>query len=164
MRRLRQHRGGTPDFLIPARLLAELLEPAIDKLDKEIDDLTEVGGRTALSARAASILGDVGEEAVYRRLYSIRRHECRGVHTEIADALLMAADINIADTTLPTLPGTTAGAREMVAVWAPEIEGDEADELALSMLHLATGFLKGLTTDLDDLVPAEDYEHELVAA
>ena len=164
MRREKVKRGGTPDFLIPAALLAPYLEEGIERLNQEVDSLEGLGGRTALSARAAAILGDVGEEAVYRRLYAVRNGGCRAVHTEIADAMLLAIDVAIGDTDLPTLAGTKAGAREMIEVWAPEVEGVEAERLASTMLHFCNGLLEGLSTDLDELAPVAEPERELVAA
>ena len=159
-------RGGTPAFLIPAALLADVLEPEIERLNQQLDSDQLQGAVDAIASRASTILGDVGPEAVVRRLYSVRHGQSRAVHTEIADAMLLALDIKINDTNLPTLAGTKAGAREMVDVWAPEYEGVEAERLANTLMHFCKGFLEGLTVDLDDFAPVEtlELERELVAA
>lgn len=155
-------RNGTPAFIVPARLLADTLEPLIAKLNHELGaqedqnnlnaNADQAGAVTAIAARASVILGNVKPEAVPRRLWAIRYGEGWRTSTEIADALLLALDVNIEDTTLPTFPGTMAGSMEMVDTWAPELNELEARIVAGKMRRFCEGFLLGCSVDAENIV------------
>lgn len=143
-------RGGTPPFIIPTKLLADFLEPHIQELEHRMtssnDDDNPLGSGAIkqIALRASQFVDDLNVEAALRRLYSIRYGEGQRTHTELADAFLMAIGIHIEDTSLPTLPGTYAGAREMVDVWAPNLDDLERERLSERLYRFSNGFLSGL--------------------
>lgn len=87
----RQLPGSTYSNIVPAHLLAAVLRPAIEKVDRGLAHGFNLGARAVIAERAATHL-DVKPEAVVRRLYDVLTGKCRQVQAGWADAVLMAVD------------------------------------------------------------------------
>ncbi len=133
------HPTGT--YITPTEMLHDVIEPLIGKLDKELnggrhgETYKEAGeGGLYAMARAAEQYYPHSAGAIVRRLYDIRKKTTLATRVELAEALLMAVNINIEDTELPTLPAGRAAAVEMVEVYY-ELQGqtiNKSDTLALA--------------------------------
>lgn len=143
-------RNGQPPYVIPAPMLTAELQPHIDRITHSLDD--EKGALGQIAARASTIIRDMTFEATIRRFYAIRKGEQLIVNTEFADALLLACDVMIGDTDLPTLAGTAEGARSMVETWAPELNELEKFTLTRELLKFSSGFVYGVGLEPEDII------------
>lgn len=157
--KLHDARNGTPPFAVPSFLLADVLNEQLTRINIELnghpddDDDPDGGGAiAAISSRVSRQLGNITVESVPRRVWSIRRGETVRTSTEMADALLLACDIHIEDTKLPTLPCTTDAALEMANVWAPRLSKLERRRLAKQLYSFSKGFFDGISAEPDDLI------------
>jgi len=160
------HRGNPP-YYVPTAMLKDVLEPLVDqmgeKMTHEHQDGTveevEVGGIARISDRVPLFMEGIKAESVPRRLWSIMEVETFRTSTEIADSTLLAADVHIEDTKLPTFPAHIGSALEMVNIYnegaADKIPAAQKNAFARQMVSFCKGFCYGLNLDADEIAAME---------
>jgi len=150
---------GWPRYVVPNwALRAELLanvKPAINAElhggnDRPNEYFKENGWRGALANRAGSILRAT-EDSVVRRLNDVMKGKTRILNANMAEALFMAVDLNMDESTVPTLPGSKLLAHELIytrmQAAVPKARPEEAVPFIAQTIELAA-----------QIVQAEDIE------
>ena len=146
--------GGCPpwEVIVPTDELADVLIPAIDKMQEELNyslydgcESKSDGAIQIVAERAAKWLG-IRVDSIPRRVYSIRTGEFASCTVRHADALLLAADIQIEHTDIVHLPQGRLAAIEMIEAYNAEngIRPRRADieELARKLVRFKNGYLR----------------------
>jgi len=106
-----------PNYVVPTALLAPLIEAHIGQLLDQMPPDTERpndGWRERLSERVASIRNATKESSL-RRVYDIQHRKTKIINADFADATCLAFGLHIDhDTNIPTLPGNSNVAKELI--------------------------------------------------
>jgi hypothetical protein len=145
--------GCSPwEVVVPTDELAEVLRPALAKLNHELNfaewetEQSRLGATQIVAERCARWLG-IRVDSIPRRIYGILNGEFRSCTVRHADAFLLALDINIGDTDIAHLPHGRPAAYEMVEAYHKEVLGvrprrKDVDELVRKLLRFKTGYLQ----------------------
>lgn len=167
---------GRSTTVTSTAMLADFVQPLIDKLQYRLAGADEeeaergAGAIEMIATEAARTLG-ISADAMIRRFWAIRAGEVRATKSEMADAILMALDVMIEHTELPTFPAAMPAALEMVDLHF-ERHGEtptamERHRLAHQLLGFTRGFLADNTKDAPEIeewartvASRRLYEHE----
>lgn len=138
-------------YIVPTPMFAEVLQPLVDRLNAEIDNFEGDGAVQQIAHCAADCIGRA-PEAITRRIYDVLHGKTLKTSAHTADGILLALDVDIEQTTIPTFPVGPKPAREMVDIHFPELTEFEARKLAKTLNHFCAGFLMGAGLDLDDIL------------
>lgn len=144
-RTLRGQKGGN---VVPTVFFAPELERILTKLETELADRSNgQPGQTGiemLAQRLAAANGNNPERYV-RRIYDWRHCLTNAVPADTVDRIYVAVGETHTEPSvpIPELPGNIRAAREMVEVWCPELNAEEAEALATKMLHISQGMCWG---------------------
>ena len=89
---------------------------------ENLDELDGSGWKRVVAERAHVFIGRGQPTALKKRLWSILTLEYPTTEVELADAFLMACDVNIEETDIPTLAWTLLAAREQVDIHCEDYE------------------------------------------
>ena len=141
---------GNHEVVVPTDELAEFLLPAIDRMNAELNfteyesDQPKDGAIQIVAERSAKWLG-IAVNSIPRRVYSIKAGEFRACTVRHADALLLACDVLIEDTTITHLPHGLPAAIEMIEAYNAEngIRPRRGDVVALArkLVRFKNGYL-----------------------
>lgn len=133
---------------IPTDELRDLLDTRMKEIGKETAIATcqseHAGAHELVAARAAAKLGQ-RPESVYRRIAGILAGESEVTDLTIADAILLACDINLGLTNLPVLPGSRTGAERLVDAYRAShpMTGAQYEELVHKLTRFCLGYSNG---------------------
>jgi hypothetical protein len=151
-------------FVVPVGPLAdEIMKhmPEMDALAGEVHNQSRIinkGGRQYMARRASTMYVGTGgktisDDHILRKLNDILNKRLCTVRVELADALLLACNVNIEDTDVPTIPAGLVAAADMVDSFADTkgmtLSATERTDLMTSCLDFAKGCaLDPYNTDL----------------
>jgi hypothetical protein len=146
-------RNNTPTddaYCVATADLAEIIEPIIQQLEEPYDlndhgwsKHDKSGGPYVAIYKATADLLEQTETSVMRRLWSIRNKTSLSTSLDIADAILMALDRYVTTENIPIFPTCKQTAIAQVRTNFPELNEEETQTLARSLLNLSKGYLEG---------------------
>lgn len=123
---------GQATTCVPSDELDEIIRKEMARQGATIEDV---------SLRVGEMLG-TSPDAVYRRFCSIRMESLVN-DLSLADALLIALDLSLADTDLPVLAGSKRSARKLVEAYAESnpMSEEEIDTISHLIARFTIGYI-----------------------